>query len=57
MEYLYGDDEGKKIIEKIKKKYEFIIFQIDTENKVVSFSYSVFFNPILVSLSRKPGKS
>ena len=57
MEYLYEDDEGKEIIEKIKNKYEFTTFQIEIENKVVSFSYSVFFNSILVSLSRKPQNS
>ena len=54
MKYLYEDDEGKEIIEKIKNKYEFTTFQIKIENKVVSFSYSVFFNSILASLSRKP---
>ena len=57
MEYLYEDDEGKEIIEKIKNKYELTKFQIKIENKVVSFSYSVFFNPILASLSRKPKNS
>ena len=36
MEYLYKDDEGKGIIENIKKKYEFTRFEIKMKNSTVS---------------------
>ena len=36
MEYLHKDDEGKEIIEKIKKKYELTKFKIKIKNSTVS---------------------
>ena len=36
MKYLYEDDEGKEIMKKIKKKYEFTKFRIKMDNKIVN---------------------